>query len=360
MPRKIIHIDMDCFYAAVEMRDNPELKKVPLAIGGDGPRSVLCTSNYLARKFGVKSAMSTVIAKRLCPGLVIVRGDMTKYKTVSQEIHSIFGEYTDKIQPIGWDEAYLDVSNNKDFHGSATLLAKDLKKRIFEKTQLTASAGVAPNKFLAKIASDWRKPDGLFVITPEKIDSFIRELPVKKINGVGKVTASKLYDLGITKCSDIQKYPQEKLMKYFGKYGKRLYELSFGKDNSEVVVSRDRKSLSVENTFYEDLMDPPQMLLKMEKLYEEFKVRYLRYQAKEESDQVPKDLFVKLKFNDFKSVTAQTLWSWDIRIDLIKFQDLREELERLLLIAYERGKRPVRLLGLGVHLDHGPNQLRLL
>ncbi|MDH5581281.1 MAG: DNA polymerase IV, partial [Bdellovibrionales bacterium] len=234
MPKKIIHIDMDCFYAAVEMRDLPKLRNIPLAVGGTGPRSVLTTCNYLARKFGVRSAMSSVYAKKLCPSLEIVPVNMEKYRYESKNILKILSDYTDKIQPLGLDEAYLDVSDSKLFKGSATLLAKEIKKRIYHNTKLTASAGVAPNKFLAKIASDWNKPDGLFVIHPDDVDLFLKGLKVEKINGVGKVTAQKLKNLGLYTCEDIKKYGQEKLMINLGKYGQRLYELSCGKDDSEV------------------------------------------------------------------------------------------------------------------------------
>ncbi|MFZ9000375.1 MAG: DNA polymerase IV [Bacteriovoracaceae bacterium] len=360
MPKKIIHIDMDCFFAAVEMRDQPELKNIPLAIGGKGPRSVLSTCNYLARKFGIRSAMSSVYALRLCPGLTIIPGNMEKYLRESQVIQSIFHTFTSKVQTLGLDEAYLDVSDSKKFNGSATLLAKEIKKQIYAQTKLTSSAGVAPNKFLAKVASDWKKPDGLFVIRPEDVESFIKELPVEKINGVGKVTAQKLKKLGLYKCQDVRSLGEQDLIKYFGKFGKRLYDLSCGIDQSEIQNKTERKSLSVERTFETDLITMEEMKDMTETLFPIFHKRLMGHIEKKGFKNHPKGIFLKLRFNDFKTVTTQMSMSWNPNLSALRYQDLREQLEKLLRMAYERGKRPIRLLGLGVYFEHGPSQLKLL
>ncbi len=351
---------MDCFYAAVEMRDLPKLRNIPLAVGGTGPRSVLTTCNYLARKFGVRSAMSSVYAKKLCPSLEIVPVNMEKYRYESKNILKILSDYTDKIQPLGLDEAYLDVSDSKLFKGSATLLAKEIKKRIYHNTKLTASAGVAPNKFLAKIASDWNKPDGLFVIHPDDVDLFLKGLKVEKINGVGKVTAQKLKNLGLYTCEDIKKYGQEKLMINLGKYGQRLYELSCGKDDSEVHARTERKSLSTERTFNQDLITITEMKQMIKTLFPIFQKRLLKYITSKDYPHQTKGLFVKLKFNDFRCVTSQSSFNSKIDPTSLRYQELKEELEKLLLMAYERGKRPIRLLGIGVFFGSENTQLKLL
>jgi len=254
--RKIIHVDMDCFYAAVEIRDNPNLAKKAVAVGGDAyRRGVLCTSNYIARDFGVHSATPTAQAYRLCPDLIVIKPDFSKYKEVSEQIREIFFSYTELVEPLSLDEAFLDVSDNSHCQGSASWIAKEIRERILKVTSLTASAGVAPNKFIAKVASDWDKPNGLTVIRPEQVDSFVTALPVEKIFGVGKVTAHKLHVLGIKTCGDVQKFSQEKLHQHFGSFGDHLFELSQGRDKREVKPDRVRKSLSVEETFSYDLRD---------------------------------------------------------------------------------------------------------
>ncbi len=202
--RKIIHVDCDCFYAAVEMRDDPSLREVPLAVGGDGGRGVVTTCNYKARAYGVRSAMPGSEARRLCPGLVTVPTDMGRYRAVSQQVMAILREMTDLVEPLSLDEAFLDVSDVTDHKGSATLMARHLRERVRREVGITISAGVAPNKFLAKIASDWEKPDGLFVIRPEDVEGFVQGLPVEKLFGVGQVTASKLHALGVKTCGDMQ------------------------------------------------------------------------------------------------------------------------------------------------------------
>jgi len=245
--RKIIHIDMDCFYAAVEIRDNPTLQDKPVAIGGTSKqRGVLCTCNYEARKYGLHSAMPTWIALQKCPELILLPVNMAKYKEVSQSIRQVFSNYTDLIEPISLDEAFLDVSSSDLHKGSATLMAKAIRSDIYQKEHLVASAGVSFNKFLAKIASDWNKPNGQYVIPPQHKDKFISDLPVSKIYGVGRVTANKLHGLNIHTCSDLQQWKLNELLDIFGKYGSVLYYLSRGIDNRVIQTTREAKSVSVE------------------------------------------------------------------------------------------------------------------
>lgn len=245
--KKIIHIDMDCFYAAVEERDQPEYRGKPLAVGGSADRrGVLCTCNYAARQFGLHAAMPTKRALALCPELILLPVNMDKYRQVSKAIHQIFRNFTLRIEPLSLDEAYLDVTDCTLLHGSATLIAREIKRQIKQQLSLTASAGVAPNKFLAKIASDWRKPDGLFVITPDEVTDFVADLPIDKLAGVGKVTAQKLHQQGMVTCRDIQPYTCLELQHKWGKLGQRLYELCRGVDERSVEPNRIRRSLSVE------------------------------------------------------------------------------------------------------------------
>ena len=348
--RKIIHIDMDCFYAAVEARDNPELRGKAIAVGGspDG-RGVVATCSYEARQFGVHSAMPMGVALRKCPGLIVVHGRMEVYKQVSSEIQSMFTEYTDLIEPLSLDEAFLDVSTSNHLKGSATLIAQEILKRIWQTHRLTASAGVAPNKFLAKVASDWRKPNGLFVIRPQDIESFVRELPVKRIPGVGKVTETHMDRLGIKNCADLQRLPADDLTLEFGKFGKRLYDLARGHDERPVSTSSIRKSLSVEDTYSTDLPNLAACLEKIPALYQSLHKRVDK--AQQRQYQLPKTLYVKLRFNDFITTTVQTTSSV-----------VKEELYLPLIEqAWERGKRPVRLLGMGVQFEKPgiPEQLPL-
>lgn len=348
--RKIIHVDMDCFYAAVEARDNPQLRGKPLAVGGspDG-RGVVATCSYEARQFGVHSAMPMGLALRKCPDLLIVRGRMEVYKQVSAEIKAIFTEYTDLIEPLSLDEAFLDVSGSQHLQGSATLIAQEIRQRIRDSQHLTASAGIAPNKFLAKVASDWRKPDGQFVIRPQDIERFVRELPVKRIPGVGRVTALHMDKLKIKTCADLQQFSAADLQLEFGKFGQRLYELSRGIDHRPVSTSNIRKSLSVEDTYGTDLPDLETCLSKIPALYQSFEQRLLK--AQQRQFQLPKALFVKLRFADFQTTTVQTTSSV-----------IKEELfVPLMQQAWTRGERPVRLLGLGVQFEEPgmPEQLAL-
>jgi DNA polymerase-4 len=251
--RKIVHIDMDAFYASVEQRDDPQLRGKPIIVAWRGNRSVVCAASYEARKFGVRSAMSAVRAKRLCPDAVFLPPDFPRYQAVSRLVREIFKRHTDLIEPLSLDEAYLDVTENKTGLPTATRVARAIREQIREELNLTASAGVAPNKFLAKIASDWRKPDGLFIIQPEEVDSFLLPLPVGRLPGVGKVTEEKLKKSDIQTVEDLRKLDLPALQRYLGRYGVRLYELARGIDHSEVIPDRPTKSVSAEDTFESDV-----------------------------------------------------------------------------------------------------------
>jgi len=252
--RKIIHVDMDCFFAAVEMRDDPSLRDIPIAIGGSRvQRGVISTANYPARKYGVRSAMPTATALRLCPHLKLLPGRFDAYKEASQQIRAIFTRYTPLIEPLSLDEAYLDVTDSEHCQGSATLMAQAIRADILRETGLTASAGIAPIKFLAKIASDMNKPDGQYVITPQAMPDFLLTLPLSKIPGVGKVATKKLEEMGLRTCADVQQADLAQLLKRFGKFGRVLWERSNGIDDRDVVVERERKSLGVERTLGEDI-----------------------------------------------------------------------------------------------------------
>lgn len=251
--RKIIHVDMDAFYASVEQRDNPELRGKPVVVAWKASRSVVCAASYEARAFGVRSAMPAVRAQRLCPDAVFVPPDFTRYRAVSHDVREIFKRHTDLIEPLSLDEAYLDVTENKTGLPTATLVARTIREQIRQELNLRASAGVAPNKFLAKLASDWRKPDGLFVIQPEEIDLFLLPLPVGRLPGVGKVTGEKLERLEIKTVADLRGLEHSVLEAQFGRFGLRLYELVRGIDTSEVVPDRPTKSISAEDTFEHDV-----------------------------------------------------------------------------------------------------------
>ena len=268
--RKIIHVDCDCFYAAVEIRENPRLRGRPVAVGGTPERrGVVATCNYEAREYGVHSAMASARAVKLCPDLEILKPRFDLYREVSRELHQIFADYTDQIEPLSLDEAFLDVSSSQHCHGSATLMAHEIRKRVREKTGITVSAGVAPNKFLAKVASDWNKPDGLKVITPDEVDNFVATLPVKRIFGVGKATAKRMSKLGIETCADLRSWNILDLTRKFGVFGERLYQLCRGIDERPVITSHRRKSLSLEHTYNEDLPDRDAVVKKVPVLIEE-------------------------------------------------------------------------------------------
>ena len=251
--RKIVHIDMDAFYASVEQRDDPQLRGKPVVVAWRGNRSVVCAASYEARHYGVRSAMAAVRAERLCPEAIFLPPDFVRYRAVSRLVREIFRRHTDLVEPLSLDEAYLDVTVNKTGLSTATRVARELRAQIREELNLTASAGVAPNKFLAKIASDWRKPDGLFVIQPDDIDAFLQPLPVGRIPGVGKVTEAKLFEAGVRTVGDLRGFRWETLDEMFGRYGRRLYELARGTDDSPVVPNRPTKSVSAEDTFQQDV-----------------------------------------------------------------------------------------------------------
>ena len=335
--RKIIHCDCDCFYAAVEMRDNPVLNDVPIAIGGSvEQRGVVATCNYPAREFGIHSAMPMAQALKRCPHLIVIRGDMAKYKAVARQVFAIYREVTELIEPLSLDEAFLDVTNVTLCNGSATRMAEAIRQRVKSEIGITVSAGVAPNKFLAKIASDWRKPDGLFVITPNDIDSFVQQLPVKKIHGVGPRTAEKLAGLGIQTCADLRARSLTELVEQFGRFGHRLFELSHGRDERPVKTHRERKSISTEQTYSQDLPTLEACRQQLPDLLSDLEQRYARL------DPAPavRGLMVKVKFNDFTQTTVEHA---DPAPSLDQF-------ESLLTMGWLRGERRVRLLGVGYRL----------
>ncbi len=339
--RKIIHIDADSFYASVEMRENPELRDKPIAVGGSSERGVVATANYEARKFGVHSALPTARARQLCPQLVILKPRFDLYRKVSGQFRDIFSDFTDKIEPLSLDEAYLDVSDSEHFGGSATLIADEIRRRVREEIKLTVSAGVAPNKFLAKVASDWDKPDGLFTVAPAQVADFVRALPVSKINGVGKVTAEKLKRMGVVTCGDLQTIPIEDLARRFGKYGPRLAELAHGIDEREVKTSRIRKSISVERTYTRDLGSDEELLAALDTVLEELATRF----RKIEQQYLPIKRFVKVKFRNFSQTTLE-----EILPDRGEPWLNRADYQRLLLAARARKPLSVRLLGAGLRL----------
>ncbi|HLV78021.1 MAG TPA: DNA polymerase IV [Marinobacter sp.] len=349
--RKIIHVDCDCFYAAVEMRDDPSLRDVPLAVGGAGGRGVVSTCNYRARAFGVRSAMPGGEARRLCPGLVMVPPDIPRYRIVSRQVMGILRDLTDLVEPLSLDEAFLDVSDISGFHGSATLMARHLRERVKQEVGITISAGVAPNKFLAKIASDWRKPDALFVITPEQVPEFVQALPVEKLFGVGRVTAGKLRALGVETCADLQRLGVDTLIEKFGKQGYRLYEMAHGRDDRPVVASRVAKSVSVERTFSQDLPGKEACATVMPGLVADLNLRLSR---KGQGKPVHK-LFVKIRYSDFSTHTLE-------RVREAVAEPSPEDYQPLLDELVTAPDRPVRLIGVGVRFrdDAAPvTQLRL-
>jgi DNA polymerase-4 len=298
--RKIIHIDMDAFYASVEMRDFPEYRDIPLAVGGDGPRSVLCTCNYIAREFGIRSAMSAIKAKQLCPELKIVNGRMAVYKEVSNHIREIFSRYTDLIEPLSLDEAYLDVSKTTHCQGSATLIAEQIRADIFNELNLTASAGIAPNKFIAKIASDENKPNGQCVIPPNKVASFVEQLSLKKIPGIGPKTFQKLQQAGFSNCEDVRASSIANLTPIVGKFAVSLYQKAHGIDNRELEVSRQRKSLAIETTLAADIYTEKECLAVIDQLLPKLLARLTKVKGLKIVRQG-----IKLKFNDFNQTTVE-------------------------------------------------------
>jgi DNA polymerase-4 len=335
--RKIIHIDMDAFYASVEQRDNPALKGKPVAVGG-GHRGVVAAASYEARKFGVRSAMPSVTAKRRCPELVFVKPRFDAYKAVSQQIRAIFADYTDLIEPLSLDEAYLDVTEDRLGLGSARAIAEDIRRRIREECQLTASAGVSYCKFIAKLASDQNKPDGLCVITPEKGPAFVATLPVARFHGVGPVTAAKMERLGILTGADLAQWSREQLDAHFGSSGEWYWKIARGIDERPVRPDRPYKSVSAERTFDVDLIQANALSAELERVAGHAWVRIERAQV------TGRTVTLKVKFADFTIITRSKSFAHPI-----DRQDQFTDAGQALLAALMPVSKGIRLLGLGLH-----------
>jgi DNA polymerase IV len=338
MIRKIIHIDMDAYYASVEMRDNPSLKGKPVAVGGTvDSRGVISTANYEARKYGVRSAIATKTAFRLCPELILIYPDFKKYYSVTNKLISIYKEYTDLVEPLSLDECYLDVTENKKNIKTAVEIAKILKNRIKDELHLTASVGVAPNKLLAKIASEVNKPDGIFVIKPHQVESFVKTLSVNKLWGVGKVTAKKMEELGIKTCFDLEKYSVPELSGMFGAFGETLYDFARGIDDRGVITHYDAKSIGSETTFPYDSDD---LTFIKSKLLGEIETVYARVEKKNIKF---KTVTLKAKYADFQSITRSKTFSGyrNGKADIIKTCGL-------LFKKTEIGRKKIRLIGVSV------------
>ena len=335
--RKIIHIDADCFYAAVEIRDNPSLRGKPIAVGGSAERrGVIATASYEARKFGVRSAMASATALKRCPDLILIPGRMSVYREASRQMHEIYADYTELIEPLSLDEAFLDVSASRRCRGSATLIAREIRRRIAEQIGITVSAGIAPNKFIAKVASDWNKPDGQTVVAPDRVDDFLRDLPVNRIWGVGKVTARKLEQHGIKTCGDVRRLDLFKFVQQFGQFGEHIHRLAHGIDERPVNPQWRRKSVSVENTYAEDLPDLASCQQRIPELLEALNRRLERL----DDDYQIQNCFLKMKFHDFNQTTVERQNTSPSCAD---YAMLCEE-------AWQRGRVPVRLLGIGTRL----------
>jgi DNA polymerase-4 len=328
---------MDAFFASVEQLDNPELRGKPVAVGGSGERSVVAAASYEARKFGVRSAMPSVIAKRLCPSLIFVKHNFARYTEVSATIHEIFREFTDLIEPLSIDEAFLDVTEDKKSIGSATLIARKIRKEIKSRTGLTASAGVSVNKFLAKIASDINKPDGLFLIKPEDAEKFIEGLSVEKFYGIGKVTAQKMHKLGIHTGADLKNWDLVSLVRNFGKAGVFFYDIVRGIDERPVEPDQERKSVGTELTYEKDLITRFEIIAELYKLEKELMERL------EHSETTGRTITMKVKFSDFRQITrSKTLQNY-----IRDFEMLHKEVSEIRKSLKLEGCR-IRLLGLSI------------
>jgi len=334
--RKIIHVDMDAFYASVEQHDNPELKGKPVAVGGGSQRGVVSAASYEARKFGVRSAMSGFLAKRNCPELIFVKPRYDRYKEISQQVRSIFYEYTDLVEPLSLDEAYLDVTENKKGNPSATLIAQEIRKTIFEKTGLSASAGISINKFIAKIASDYNKPNGQKTVNPEEVIQFLEDLEIRKFYGVGKVTAEKMYKFGIFTGKDLKTKSQEFLDEHFGKSGSHYYKVVRGIHLSEVKPHRIPKSVGAERTFSENLSSEIFMLERLGHIAEELEKRL------QKSKIAGKTVTLKIKYSDFSLQTRSKTLNY-----YIANKELILETAKELLYQQTLGNS-VRLLGISL------------
>ncbi len=337
--RKIIHIDMDAFYASVEQRDRPELKGKPVIVGGDPQsRGVVAACSYEARKFGIHSAMASSTAYRLCPDAVFIRSRFDVYRAVSSQIREVFCEYTDLVEPLSLDEAFLDVTENYKGMPSATLIAREIKRKVYDRTGgLTSSAGVSFNKFLAKVASDINKPDGITVITPEMADEFMNKLPIRKFFGVGKVTEEKMFSFGIKTGADLKKFEKEKLIQLFGKSGSYFYDIAHGLDDRPVEPNRIRKSIGKETTFSEDINDTDQMIEVLEDIAAKLENSLIKKDAK------GRTITLKMKYFDFQSITRS------ITIDEpADSASVIMKYVRPLLSKTEAGEKKVRLLGISI------------
>jgi DNA polymerase-4 len=335
--RKIIHIDMDAFYAAVEQRDNPDLRGKPIAVGYGEARGVVATASYEARRYGIRSAMPSLTARNKCPELIFVPPRFDVYREVSIQIREIFLEYTDWVEPLSLDEAFLDVTVNRKNNPSATLIAKEIRQKIFEKTGLTASAGVSINKFLAKIASDYKKPNGFFVVTPDEAEKFVENLKIEQFFGVGKVTAQKMHNLHIFTGLDLKRRTEAELARLFGKAGHDLYQYARGIDNREVEPNRITKSISNETTFLQDKNN--RILLTVE-LYHLAKEVLERMEAE---DFYGKTITIKIKYADFKTITR----SKTLPQKITAFQQFWH-IAREMMKQIDLSGQPVRLIGFGI------------
>jgi DNA polymerase-4 len=342
---KIIHIDMDAFYASIEQRDTPKIKGKPVIVGGaPDKRGVVAACSYEARKFGIHSAMSSSRARKVCPEAIFIQPRFDVYRAVSTQIREIFLEYTDLVEPLSLDEAFLDVTENKKGVGSATLVAQEIKKKICEKTNLTASAGVSFNKFLSKVASDIDKPNGLTVITPEEADEFIEKLPIRKFFGIGEVTEKKMLDMGIKTGSDLKKIDQSKLVELFGKVGDHYYNIVHGKDNRPVNPNRIRKSIGKETTLNEDIDNIDQVIDILNQLALEVEELLKKHAIK------GKTITLKVKYYDFQSITR----SITVESPVVRKKDIIECIKGLLEKTDAGGKK-VRLLGITISNFLGKN-----
>lgn len=334
--RKIIHIDMDAFYASVEQMDNPDLRGKPIAVGGSENRGVVAAASYEARKFGVRSAISGMQAKRNCPQLIFVRPRFDRYKEISNKIHKIFHEYTDLVEPLSLDEAYLDVTINKKGNSSASLLAEEIRLRIFNEVGLTASAGISVNKFVAKIASDYNKPNGQKTVNPDEVIAFLEELPIRKFYGVGKVTTEKMYQLGVFTGTDLKSKSLEFLEKHFGKSGTFYYHVVRGVHNSEVKSNRITKSVAAEHTFDVNLSSEIFMLEQLERIAISLERRLQKHKIS------GKTVTLKIKYSDFTQQTRSKTLPYFIADKNLILETVKE------LLYQERMKDSVRLLGISL------------
>ncbi|MBT8260400.1 MAG: DNA polymerase IV [Flavobacteriaceae bacterium] len=334
--RKIIHVDMDAFYASVEQMDNPELVGKPIAVGGGSERGVISAASYEARKFGVRSAMAGNLARKLCPNLIFVRHNFKRYKEISKKIRAIFFEYTDLVEPLSLDEAYLDVTKNKKGNPSATLIAQEIRKRVFNEVGLTASAGISINKFVAKIASDYNKPNGQKTVNPEDVLRFLEKLDIRKFHGIGKVTAERMYQKGVFTGADLKAKSLEYLDKNFGKSGRYYYYIVRGLQNSEVKPNRIRKSLAAERTFRENLSSEVFLIKKLEHIAEEVSRRL------EHSKVAGKTITLKIKYSDFTLQTRSKTLRYFVADKAVILETAKE------LLYQEKLKNSVRLLGISL------------